>query len=45
MTEVRKPGSHGKVASILLFSDLKTQTVSHQCFIDFQKILSITLAT
>jgi len=45
MAEVRKPGSHGKLASVLGFLTPKTQIVSHQHFTDFLKILPFTSAT
>ena len=40
MTQVRKPGSNGKVASVLFFFYLITRTVSHHVL----KILPITEA-
>jgi len=41
MTQVRKSGGHGKVTSMLVFSYLISQTVCHQHFTDFPKILSV----
>jgi len=45
MTEARKPGGHGKIASMLLVFQLETRMVSHEHFTDFLKILPVTPAT
>jgi len=42
MTEVRKPGSHSKLASVLLFSNLKNSVSNQRFTTDFLKILPVT---
>jgi len=37
MTEVRKPDSHDKLASVPLIFQLETRMISHQRFLDFLK--------
>jgi len=41
ITEVRKPGGHGKVASVQLIFQIKTRKVSHECFNDFLQTLLV----